>query len=144
MSMYAQFQTDGSLEQSGVWLDYGEFKVKISRAGGANKKFVKLLEQRTKPFRRAMQTETMNNDKAMEILRGVYAATIVMAWETKVDGEFAPGIEPPEEGEKLLPFNIENVAEVFNTLPDLFADIQEQSNKVAIFREELLESDSGN
>jgi hypothetical protein len=141
--MYAQFKTDAAMESGGVWLDYGDFKLKIARAGGANKKFQKVLEARTKPFRRAMQTETMNNDKAMEILRGVYAETIVLAWETKVDGEFKSGIENPEGGD-LLPYNSANVTEVFNTLPDLFADIQEQSNKVAIFREELLESDSGN
>jgi len=143
MSMYSQFKTDAAMEQSGVWLDYGDFKVKIARAGGANNKFTKLLETRTKPFRRAMQTETMNNDKAMELLRGVYAEAIVLAWETKVDGVFKSGIENPEGGD-LIKFSAEAVTDVFNALPDLFADIQEQSNKVAIFREELLESDAGN
>jgi len=147
--MYEQFETNDDLETRGVDLDYGDFRVTIARAGGANKKFARVLEARTKPLRRAIATETINNDRANEVLMQVYAETIVLRWDTKVfthakpDGEFKPGIEP-KEGGKLLVVTPENIVATFKALPDLFRDIQEQANRVSLFREMVLEDDAGN
>ena len=154
MSMYAQFRTDPKLEKSGVVLEYADFRVTIARAGGSNKKFARVLESATKPYRRAVQTETMDNELAMKVLRKVYADSVVLNWETMVDTgkfddegepicEWRRGIESPD-GEGLLNFTPENVEETFRLLPELFSDIQEQANKIAIFREQALEDESKN
>ena len=143
MSMYGLFKTSVDLESGGVIIDYGSFRVTIARAGGYNKRFAKALEAITKPYRRAMQTETMDNDIAIELLYKVYADTVIIKWETKVDDEWKIGIEQPDD-EDLLPVNAENIIKTFTQLPDLFLDIREQSNRIAIFREEILENDSGN
>ena len=142
-NMYSQFKTNEDLEQSGIVIDYGDFRVTIARAGGANKRFAKLLEARTKPFRRALQTETMDPDKALEILRRVFSEMVVLNWETKIDGKFKVGIEAPE-GDKLLSFNANNIEQTLTNLPELFADLQEQSTKVALFRETIREESAGN
>lgn len=143
MSMYSQFKTDTEMETKGIALEYGDFRIMIARAGGANKKFSRVLEQRTKPYRRAMKTETMDNDLAVELLYEVYAEAIVLDWLTKVDGEFKKGIENPD-GPKLLPPTVENIVATFRGLPDLFLDVQEQAQKVALFRQDILEADAGN
>ena len=39
-TMFDQFETDPVLESEGIWIDYGAFRVKIARAGGANKKYL--------------------------------------------------------------------------------------------------------
>ncbi len=143
MSMYELFKTDENLESGGVIIDYGDFRITIARAGGSNKTFAKVLEATTKPYRRAMQTETLDNDVANSLLHQVYAASIILNWEVKKDGKWQKGIEAPEGG-KPLPFTKENVIKTFESLHDLFLEIQEQSNKIAIFREDILEADSGN
>lgn len=141
--MYGQFKTDENLETKGVEIDYGTFCITLARAGGANKRYSRVLERLTKPHRRALATETMDPDRAAEILRESYAEAIVLKWETKVDGAFKPGIEA-KSGGKLLPVNVKNIMETFANLPDLFTDIQTMANQIALFREEILEDDAGN
>jgi len=143
MSIYDQFKTSPELEQNGIVIDYGSFRVRVARAGGTNKRFQRLLEAKIKPYRRAMATDTMDNDRGMEILREVYAEAVVLDWETKVDGKFEKGIDNPDGG-KLLPFNAKNVLATFNNLPDLFTDIKEQSDKAALFRETAREEEGKN
>lgn len=142
MSIYEQFKTSPELEQKGILIDYGTFRVRVARAGGSNKRFLKLLEAKIKPYRRALATETMDNDRGMELLREVYAEAVVISWETKVGDEFKSGIEAPDG--KLLPFSKENVLLTFNNLPDLFNDIKEQADKAALFREKIREEEGKN
>ncbi len=141
--MYNQFATSPEFERRGIEIDYGNFRVTVARAGGANKNFARLLEAKTKPFRRAIQTEMMDNDRAGELLMEVYAESVILKWETKVDGKFKVGIEP-KDGGKLLPFCAENVMITLRNLPNLFADIQVQATREALYREELREDDTGN
>jgi len=163
MSMYKQFQTDTNLEKTGVDLDYGDFIVTIARAGGANKKFEKALEAKTKSVKRAIQTETLDNERGKAILREVYAEAVVLKWAVRVasdnkgkpleplklvaeadggDSVFVQGIEGPSGD--VVPFTVENVAATFKALPDLFSDIQEQAQKVALFRQAVQEAEAKN
>jgi len=143
MSMYATFRTDAEAEKNGVYLDYGSFRIRVARAGGGNKRFAKVLEAKTKPYRRAIQTETMDHERAQDLLREVYAEAIVLGWETKVAGEWRAGIEAPAGGD-LLPVTKENVLATFRALPELFADVQDQSSKIALYRASTQDADAGN
>ncbi len=146
--IYGAFKTDKGLEQAGVYLDYGKFRVKVARAGGANKAFQRLLEAKLRPYQRAIKTETIDPELAEKIMLEVYSKTVVLAWETKVKNE-ETGVEEWKPliqtvtGELVKP-SPEDIADIFKALPDLFADIQDQSNKAAVFREEILEANSGN
>ena len=142
MSLYTQFKTDSKLETSGIVLDYGDFKVTVARAGGANKKFARLLNAKTKAYKRAIQTDTMDVEVGDKIVREVYAEAVVLNWETKVEGKFKQGIEA-QDG-KLLPFNRENLIKTFENVPDIFTDIQQQASTFALFRETVLEEESKN
>lgn len=139
-----QFQTNPELEKSGIVIDYGDFRIKIARAGGNNKRFAKIMDAKTKPFRRAIQTETMDNEKAMDLVREGYAEAVVLDWETKVDGKFKQGIEDLENEGKLIEVTPTNIFKTFKALPDLFTEIQEQAQKAALFRTELKEADAKN
>lgn len=153
MSLYEVFETDSNLEQKGVNLDYGYALITIARAGGSNKKYLRTLERLTKPYRRAIQTETMDNEVAIGVLRQVYAESVILRWESRgpstvdeegneVDGEMVVGIESPNGD--ILPFNSENVILTLKNLPELFADIQEQAGKSSLYRTAVLEEDAGN
>jgi hypothetical protein len=141
--MYDLFKTDKGLEREGVLVEYGAFRVKIARTGGANKRYLKRLEAALKPYRRAIQTDTMSEELAGELMRRVFAETVVLDWETAVDGEWRRGIEAPDGGE-LLPVTADNVAKTLEALPDLFTDLREQAGKVSLFRQTVIEGDSGN
>lgn len=139
MSLYSQFKTNNNLEREGIVLQYGDnaegkpICIRIARAGGANSQYSKLMEARVKPYRRQIQNETIERTMVEKMLREVYAETIVLGWENVTD----------EEG-KELPFTVQNCIKLFEDLPDLFQDIQDQSQRAALFREEVLEADSKN
>lgn len=142
MSMYELFKTDTNLETNGIVIDYGSFRVTIARAGGANKRFAKTLDVKTKPYRRAIQTETMDNERGLDILREVYSEAVVLNWEVKDGDGWRQGIEGPDGD--ILPFTKENVLATFRALPDLFHDLQEQAGKAALFRQSIREAEAGN
>lgn len=142
-SMYEAFRTDKEAERNGIIVDYGEFRITVARAGGANKQYQKALEVRTRPLRRAIDSGSLDNERSTEILRQVYAQTVVRNWEVKnEDGEWVPGIEGPEGD--LVPFNRDNVLTTFNALPDLFSDLMQQAQSHALFTAKLREEAAGN
>lgn len=151
MSMYEQFRTDTDLEKNGVDVDYGPFVVTVARAGGSNRKFAQTVNRLSQPYRRAIQTETMDERMGQRLLMQAYAQVIVQNWQTRVDEEGRPskdgeelvqGIEGPEGD--LLSFTVENVMMTFENLPDIFNDVVEMSQKAAIYRVNVDEDDSGN
>ncbi len=142
MGMYDIFETDEDLENAGIWLDYGDFRVKVASAGQGNKKYVRYAEKALKPIRRAMQAGAVSNERSMAIMSDIYAKTIVLDWQVKGDNGWKPGIEG-RDGE-ILPFNKEEVQKVFEALPNLFIDVQEQANSISNFRKQEIEEDSGN
>ncbi len=141
--LYAQFTTDPVLEAEGVEIDYGHSLITIARAGGSNKRFARIMEVKTKPHRRAIATETINPDRAGEILMEAYAETVILNWQSKVDGEWKDGIENPKGGAP-LPATVPNIVAALTALPELFADLQIQATRIALFRETILEDDAGN
>jgi hypothetical protein len=133
MSVYSAFKTDKTLEEAGIWLNYGDFKIKIARAGGGNKRFENSCKNRLKGYERALQIGALSNDKANELMQEIYAESVILDWE---------GVED-EQGNQ-LEFNKANVVKVLKDLPELFKDIEENSKKIALFRQDVLEKDSKN
>lgn len=143
MSMYEQFKTNETLETQGVVIDYGDFRVTLARAGGANRRFARVFEAKTKPYRRAIQTETMDEGVAMRILRETYAEAAIKNWEVKNEKEeWSVGIEAPDGS--ILPFDIRSILSTFDNIPDLFEDLREQAGKASLYREMVLEEDAKN
>jgi hypothetical protein len=138
-TLYQQFRTDPDIEIKGIILQYGKnskdvpIEIRIARAGGGNQRYLKALEKRTKPFRRQIQSDTLDRDIQREVLIEVYADTVVLGWSGVEDEKGAP-----------LPFTRENVIKLFNDLPDLFNDVMDMSVKATLFRSEMQESQSGN
>lgn len=148
MGLRRLFKTSDKVEKQGVYLEYDDkTRIKIARAGGSNTTFTKLFEKKMRPFRRALNTGLLGNKQAAALLHDIYAETIILSWEEKRGGEWMKGIDPEDagmEGAELLEPTKENMIKVFKELPELFVDIQQQSQAVALFREELDEGDVGN
>lgn len=139
MSLYSQFKTDAALEKDGVILQYGNnsdgkpIQITIARAGGSNVRFMKSMDHHRKPYRRQIQNDTLDPETATVLLAKVYAESVILGWS---------GVE--DENGNLMDYNVKNCEKLLIDLPDLFIDIQEQANKVALFREELLEAEAKN
>jgi hypothetical protein len=137
--LYAQFKTDNHLEKEGILLEYGENSkgkpicIRVARAGGANNAYTKRMEARVKPYRRQIQNETMETALVERLVKEVYAETVILGWENVED----------ENGND-MDFTVENCIKLFDDLPDLFRDIQEQSQRAALFRAEVREVDAKN
>lgn len=146
--MYSQFETDENLETSGIWIDYGEFRVKIARAGGSNKKYLSITEAKTKPLRRAIQAGTLSEERSRALLYEIYAKAVILSWEVAEgkdkDGgnKWKSGIH--KKGGGILEFNQENVIQTFENLPALFLDIQSAAESISLFRREEMVEDSKN
>lgn len=142
-SMYSQFKTNKTVEQEGIWLEFETFRLLMARAGGSNKKFNRSMTVATKPYRRAIESETMGDERSIEIMRGVYAKSVILAWEVKdEDGEWVTGME--DENGEAVPFTRDNVEKVFSDLPELFEYVIEQSRKVGLFLDDVREVEAGN
>jgi hypothetical protein len=139
MSLYNQFETNKEAEIEGVEVQYGANADKtvptfrISRMSKANKKYTKALERATRPHRRAIELETMNNDLAERLFMGVFVDTVLLGWSNVQD----------REG-KNIAFNKENALKLFTDLPELYDDLQEKAKKASLFREEAIEEEAGN
>lgn len=139
MGLYDNYETDKKLERDGIILDYGTnskeqpIQIRIARAGGANSKFAKVLEQKMKPYKRALANETMDTKVAEKLLVEAYADAVVLGWD---------GVE--DRDGNAMEFNRDNVVKLFTDLPDLFLDVQSQSQKSALFRAEIREAEQGN
>ena len=133
-SIYALFGTDSSMEQSGIWLEYGEFgRFLVARAGGSNSRFTKSMERLSRPRRRQIQNETLDESIANELLLKAFAESVILRWEGITDSDG-----------KDLPFTRDNVIKLFKDLPDLFIDIREQAAKAANFQAAEVEGDLKN
>ena len=142
MGMYDVFETDTDLETNGVWIDYGEFRVRIASAGSGNKNYMKYAEKKLKPVRKAMEAGALNEGRSQAIMADIFTKTVILDWETLVDKEWVQGIEN-REGE-IVAFNEDNVLTALKDLPRLFLDLQEQAMSMTIFRKAELETDGKN
>jgi len=132
-SPYELFGTNTDHETKGVEIDYGSFSITVARAGGSNRKYAKILEQKTKPIRRALATGQVDPKRVVAIMREVFAEAVVLDWQGVTD----------KEGKKLA-FNTKNCIKLFEDLPDLFADIQNQASSLQLFQDVDTEADQGN
>jgi hypothetical protein len=131
---YEMFKTNANAEvERGIDLDYGDFKIRIVRAGGANKKFSQLLTAKMRPYRRQIDNDTLDPAVADRLMAEVYADTIILGW----DGVCG------EDG-KPLSFSKENVVKILTDLPDMFRDIQSQAMLAANFKIEERKEDAKN
>jgi hypothetical protein len=137
---YEMFETDAEIEKAGITIDYGDYYWVIARAGGANKAYGRRLEALMRPYRRAIQTETLPDAKAKELMQQAFIETVVISWGSKKHGK---GIMVGRDNAP-LEFTKENIAQVIKDLDWLWRDLDESSRRAALFRKVVEEVDEKN
>lgn len=139
MSMYAAFATDPKKEAEGVFVEFGEFRVLIRRAGGANKLYQKTMETLVAPHRRILQLGQLQEGTMKAILAEGYAKAIVVDWQYQADDglgskDWKSGIELPDG--TMGEVNVENVKAVLLAFPVIFDALKETAEAIAGFKSE--------
>jgi hypothetical protein len=138
-SFFKSFTMDTKVEKEGLHLDFGKnskgekITVRIARAGGSNVRFNKSLELKSKPYRRQIQNETLDEEVAQEIQREVYADAVVVSWENMESPDGTP-----------LPFSRSACLQMFTEFPEFFTEVREAANKAALYRAEVQEQEAKN
>lgn len=132
-SVYEMFGTDAEKEKNGVEVDFGSFKFTVGRAGPTNPRYVKALESRTRPHKRAIETGTIDQELAKQIDREAFVEGCMIGWEGITD-----------EHNNVIPFSYDAAVKLFTDLPDLFLFIKEEAKKGDLFRRATNESIAGN
>jgi hypothetical protein len=138
MSLYETFTDAGAALIDGVWIDYGDARVKIRYAGKANKKYVKTLRALTAPYTRLLENEDANIDdrtqkKIDALLAEVYAKSILADWENVQD---RTGSE--------LEFSWENAKMILLDLDLFFDEVKKVAGSMKHFRQKMLEEEAKN
>ena len=139
-SPYGVFKTDEHIESTGVRIDYGEFWFLLARAGGANTRYTKLVTEKLRPHRRAIQTETLPDALGRKLMLECFIGGCLLGWGSLTYGE---GSIAGPTGEA-IPFTHENALRVLTDLPDLFDALRVEADNQSNFRKGSLETDAGN
>lgn len=139
MSLYSQFETNKEKELKGVAVEYGPNAdgtiptFYVTRMSRSNVRYTKRLDAATKPHRRSMELETMDNKLAEKISMSVFVDTILTGWENVQN----------RKGE-VVPHSKEAATKMLTELPDLYDDLQTRASKATLFRDEEVEEEAKN
>lgn len=136
-SIYDYFSTDAAKESKGIEVDYGEAgKFYIARAGGANKAFVKKVEQLMRPYRRFMRGGDISKvpEGVLEdVMRTAFIENILIGWSDVTD----------KHGE-IIEYSRDAAEKLFKDLPELLQDLQSVASDHTAFLQAELEEDAKN
>lgn len=127
-SVFKLFGTSKVAEKEGVWVNYGDIKFLVARAGGSNIAYAELLKAKIRPVRHQIDRDTLSKAEDDRINAELYAEVIIKDVQVRVSEE---GVEPeewkkglPTEDGEVVPFTVGGVTKLLLDLPDLFRDIR--------------------
>ena len=139
MSLRKNFKTDPKLERNGVELDYGDAVITVARAGGSNRPYRQALAKGVRPYRAAIDAETIEDETLLPIMIRTFVDHVVLDWKTRrSDKTLVPGIEGVEgpDGE-LLPYTKDNAYAFLLEVPELYRQMQTAAAGTKYFLEDL-------
>lgn len=147
-TMWSTFGTDTKREIEGVAVEYpGGIRVTIARAGGRNSAFAKAHEIHMRPHRQAAKIPGGLPDRLQrEIVAKVYLDAVIKRFESNVGSEEVPEWKPViilENGDEVMATR-ENLASLFQDLPDLLTQIINDANDIQLYRKAELEAEAKN
>lgn len=146
-SLRNALKTSPQLEKDGIWLERGNTKVKLRRAGGTNTAFNMAMANVMNEYGSAIKHNLLSNEKANEILYETFAEHVVVDWQTNVGTEIQPewitGIEGATEGET-LPVTFDNIVAYWRDVPAWFIECKETAENIQFYRQALVAKIAGN
>lgn len=138
-SLFKQFKMDAKKESEGIEIQYAPNADKtiptfrVRRMGPANTAWAKALERASRPYKRQLQLDTLDEATNRRISMQVMLETVLVGWSNVQDAD----------GKELV-YSMENAKMIFNALPELYLDICGQAANAALFHDDAQESDAKN
>lgn len=127
-----RYQTDKSLEEEGVWVDFGGgVMVKVARITSAKSREVRRRLER--PLARKNRNEELTLDQLEHLMIEQLSQAVVKDWKGVTD----------EKG-KELPCTVENCRDILNKFPDFREDVATVSMEKATFQQNRMQDELGN
>jgi hypothetical protein len=141
--LFTMFGTDKNAEKTGVWINYGDVKFLVARAGGSNIEYAERLKAKIRPLRNQIERDTLPKAEDDRITAEVYAETVIKDVQVLTsEGSWERGL-PTEDG-KVVPLTREGLVALLLELPDLFRDLRVQANDAVKFTKEQETADAKN
>lgn len=138
--LYATFQTDTTLEQEGKWFafvgvknaDGTEPQFLMARMSSTNPAYQAAIEKHSKNLRQAMDLDTLTEDVAGPVMKGVFVDTILLDWRDVKDPKGNP-----------LNYSKANATKLVADVPNLYLALVEEARKLSNFRAAAIEQVAG-
>ncbi len=125
-----RYSTDRSLEESGVWIDFGDgLKVQVRRL--TSKTSRETRRKLEKPYTTQFRNREMPDSLQEELLNKQMSQAIVVNWE---------GVADPADPKKMLPYSPDNVLRMVQEFPDFRDDILTAAMERSTFAKEEREA----
>lgn len=127
------YKTDPVANETGVWVAYpansdGTIpRFRLARQNvAANKKYGRELDRATKPYRREIELDTLDEKVSDDVMLHVFCTTILLEWEY---------VQPDDDG-KNRDFTEENAKALLGDpqWAELYEDLQSRAKRAALFR----------
>jgi len=129
---FSNFKTNENSETEGVWVDYASgFRIKIARIGCPA--FKEFMIKRGKPHQRSIDSGTIGNEIAEELMKDAIAETIIKDWEGLLDDE-----------DKEIPYSKEDARKMLDVAHDFYDEIYELAKQREHFKVNKIEGTAGN
>ena len=140
-SVRAAMSTSAKLESEGTFLEMGNTRVRLARAGGTNHAFNAAIQAAHKKWGRAIELDVLPDERSRELLYDIYARHVVKSWETDTapegsEPDWREGIEGPQGVE---PATVENIVAFFTDVPDFFLECKKHAEGSQFYRQALLD-----
>jgi hypothetical protein len=123
-SPYQDFASAPRAEQEGVWVDFGSYAFKLARAGGANKRFLRVYDEIMRPYHQQVLAGALDGETDQRLLVSIYARAVILDWRDVADPDGQP-----------LPFGEAAAVRLLLDLPELLRVIQRQATDFRTFRD---------
>jgi hypothetical protein len=130
-SLYQQYGNDKAAEvEHGIELRFADAKFFVRRAGGANQKYNQELRRLTRPLRKQIQIDVLEDNAYDELNKKAYFRAVVIGWENvnDADGNY-------------ITFSEANFVKLMTDLPDLWDALQDACTRLSNFRAEEIRQD---
>jgi hypothetical protein len=134
MATYKTYETDREKERDGVRVETSGGTFVVRRKGTSNREYVRALERKFRPYRRALMVGKMDTMKRRELEMEVFVETVLVGWEPDVTGR----------DEQPLEFTRANAIQLFADLPDLYDEVDFAAEQPETFRLIAREEEAGN
>ena len=118
----SKLKPDLTKAEEGIWIDVGD-GLRIKVASLTNKKYIKMLRAKMKPYRTQVRSGRIKDEVVEGIVRECMARTVLLDWE---------GLTEDDE-ETVIPYSTDKAKELLDAYPEFMQIVHDTACDHALF-----------